>query len=103
MSSECKVHWLQEMDKMETERPVYGWYNTSGLFSMYAIEFFLPVSIVIIPDVLVTNLITKLYNHVRCDGMSDHAGWNEVFLYWDTKLLCIGKGLLQEKHQDGLY
>ena len=26
-----------------------------------AIEFFLPVTIVIIPDVLVTNLIAKLY------------------------------------------
>ncbi len=25
------------------------------------IEFFLPVTIVVIPDVLVTNLITKLY------------------------------------------
>ncbi len=27
----------------------------------YTIEFFLPVTIVIIPDVLVTNVITKLY------------------------------------------
>ncbi len=21
-----------------------------------------------------------------CDGISDHASWNEVFHYWDTKL-----------------
>ncbi len=43
------------------------------------IEFFLPVAIVIILDVLVTNL--------SYDGISDHASWNEVFHYWDTKLL----------------
>ena len=23
-----------------------------------------------------------------CDGMSDHASWNEVFHYWDTELSC---------------
>ncbi len=23
-----------------------------------------------------------------CDGISDHASWNEVFHYWDTKLSC---------------
>ncbi len=22
------------------------------------------------------------------DGISDHASWNEVFYYWDTKLAC---------------
>ncbi len=22
------------------------------------------------------------------DGISDHASWNEVFNYWDTKLSC---------------
>ncbi len=51
------------------------------------IEFFLPVTIVIIPDVLVTNLITKLLLIMfGCDGISDHASWNEVFHYGDTKL-----------------
>ncbi len=24
-----------------------------------------------------------------CDGISDHASWNEVFHYRDTKLSCI--------------
>ncbi len=24
-----------------------------------------------------------------CDGISDHASWNEVFHYWDTKLSCL--------------
>ncbi len=24
-----------------------------------------------------------------CDGISDHASWNEVFHYWDTKLSCM--------------
>ena len=24
-----------------------------------------------------------------CDGISDHANWNEVFQYWDTKLSCV--------------
>ncbi len=23
-----------------------------------------------------------------CDDISDHAGWNEVFHYWDTQLSC---------------
>ena len=23
-----------------------------------------------------------------CDGISDHASWNEVFHYWDTKFSC---------------
>ncbi len=26
-----------------------------------------------------------------CDGISDHASWNEVFHYWDTKLSCPGQ------------
>ncbi len=53
------------------------------------IEFFLPVTIVIIPDVSVTNLIKKLYLIMfSCDGLPDHAicNVNEVFNYWDTKL-----------------
>ncbi len=25
------------------------------------------------------------------DGISDHANWNEVFHYWDTKLSCKEK------------
>ncbi len=24
-----------------------------------------------------------------CNGISDHACWNEVFHYWETKLSCI--------------
>ncbi len=24
-----------------------------------------------------------------CDGISDHASWNEVFHYRDTKLSCV--------------
>ncbi len=53
-------------------------------------EFCVPLTIVIIPDVLVTNLITKaLLIMFSCDGMSDHASWNEVFHYWDTKLSCL--------------
>ena len=47
------------------------------------IEFFLPVTIVIIHDLLVINLITKLYFKIMlsCDSISDHASWNEVFHY----------------------
>ncbi len=26
-----------------------------------------------------------------CDGISDHASWNEVFHYKDTKLSCCEK------------
>ena len=26
-----------------------------------------------------------------CDGISDHACWNEVFHYWDTKLSWVGE------------
>ncbi len=26
---------------------------------------------------------------LSCDGISDHASWNEVFHYWDTKLSWI--------------
>ncbi len=26
-----------------------------------------------------------------CDGISDHASWNEIFHYWDTKLSCTGQ------------
>ena len=33
----------------------------SSLMKQLSIKFFLPVTIFIIPDVLVTNLITKLY------------------------------------------
>ncbi len=52
-----------------------------------SIEFYFPANIAIIPDVVVTILITKLYLIMfSCDVMSDNAGWNEGFHYWDTKL-----------------
>ncbi len=31
-----------------------------------------------------------------CDGISDHASWNEVFHYWDTRFATICE-------QDGLH
>ncbi len=64
--------------------------NECGKTWRRSIEFFLLVTIVIIPDVLVTNAITKLYILIMlsCDGMSDHASQNEVFHYGDIKLPC---------------
>ncbi len=32
---------------------------------------------------------TVLLIMLGCDGISDHASWNEVFHYWDTKLSCL--------------
>ncbi len=42
---------------------LFLWWGNQTPLSKYggAIEFYLPVTVVIIPDVLVTNLITKLY------------------------------------------
>ncbi len=54
--------------------------EASHLYHMTAIEFFLPVTIVIIP------YHKALLIMFGCDGISDHASWNEVFHYWDTKL-----------------
>ncbi len=31
-----------------------------------------------------------------CDGNSDHASWNEVFHYWDTKLSWQGKKIIRQ-------
>ncbi len=32
-----------------------------------------------------------------CDDISDHASWNEVFHYWDTKLSCKKKSKKKNK------
>ena len=31
-----------------------------------------------------------------CDDMSDHASWNEVFQYWDTKLSCESDQIIKD-------
>ncbi len=48
------------------------------------------VSIVIIPGHVGDNSYHQaMSNRFSCDGMSDHAVWNEGFYYWDGESMNL--------------